>query len=92
MKIQIENTELQTLAALAKYDHEIVNVTDTHTHVELHVNDADDLAKETGNGEYYFCEVTRYGNTKQTDVFWNWLTDGWEHDATYHAEVREINK
>lgn len=93
MQIGIEKTEKELIEALSSYNHTIIEDEETETEivVEMSIDDIDDLAKETGHGVYYKCRITKYGSTSVEDLFYNWLTEDWEHHESYHADIHQMS-
>jgi len=90
MKFKIEK---ETIEALEGYEHEIINDEEDEYYITVEmddINEIDNLAKETNNGMYYTCRIKKYGKTKIEDLFYNWLTEDWEHIASYHADIEEM--
>lgn len=93
MEITLNKTEdFQVIQAIMGYDHTVVEEADDERTVEMGEDDIDDLAKETGRGEYFKCRITRFGNTTVEDLFFNYLTDSWEHYASHGAEIHELSE
>lgn len=65
----------------------VEKATDNNYEHELEIDDLDDFAKKFGIGIWDIVTLRGYGKTKQVVLFWNYLTEDWESNATYHMEV-----
>lgn len=90
MEFTIEKTEKDLIENLKGYKHEVIEDCVESLTIEMDVDDVDELAKESGQGEYFKCRITKYGNTEVVDLFYNWLTDDWEHYESHNAEIHQM--
>ena len=82
---------IEALQTFTKPIHNVISDNEQELMVDIdNINDIDDLAKKAKEGEYFLCKVTRFGSSEVKQVFFNWLTDEWEHELSYHAEINQL--
>ena len=66
---------------------EVDSITDDYVYDFDDVDDLDDFSKQFKLGVYDIVTLRGFGKTKRVVLFWNYLTEDWEQNATHDMEV-----
>src|SRR3990172_12099031 len=87
MRLKLNKLNFSEKRVLSTYPYQS---TDESNIIELSIDDIDDFAKKINKGVWIIANITSYGNTERDVLFFNFFTEEYEYDATYHSEVSEV--